>query len=77
MEYLIIKEQKIGLHFEPQVGKNGREFKYFGIRKNLQLPEKWIGNGYKYHWIYSFIYLDNDQVFELEFDYNNKFVKKL
>lgn len=77
MEYLTIKNQRIGLHFNPQVGKNGREFRYVGIRKNLQLPEKWINKTLKWHWIYSFIYLDNEQVFELEFDYNDKFLQKL
>jgi len=77
MEYLTIKKQRIGLHFDPQIGINGREFRYFGIRKNLQLPEKWINKTFKWHWIYSFIYLDNEQVFELEFDYNDKFLQKL
>ena len=76
-DYLTIKNQSIGLHFNPQVGPNGREFKLFGTRKNEDLPEKWIGSSYKWHWIYSFIYLDDDNVFELEFDYNDNFVKKL
>jgi len=77
MDFLTIKDQKIGLHFEPQVGKNHRPFKLFGTRKNEELPQKFIGNSFKWHWIYSFIYLDNDEVFELEFDYNDKFKKKL
>ena len=77
MEHLKIKDQSIGLHFEPQVGKNKRPFKWFGIRKNTELTEKWIDKTLKWHWIYSFIYLDNDEVFELEFDYNDNFRKKL
>ena len=77
MDYLKIKDQTIGLHFDQQVGKNNRPFKLFGTRKNEEMPEKWISDGYKWHWIYSFIYLDNDEVFELEFDYNDNFKKKL
>lgn len=77
MDFLTIKDQSIGLHFKPQSGKNKRPFKWFGIRKNTELPEKWIDKTLKWHWIYSFIYLDNDEVFELEFDYNDNFRKKL
>ena len=45
-------------------------------RKNLQLPEKWIGKDLKNHWIHSFIYLDEQGgFFEIEVDYFDKFIK--
>lgn len=77
MEHLTIKNQTIGLHFEPQVGTNNKPFRYCGIRKNEDYPEKWIDKVFKWHWIYTFVYINTNEVFELEFDYNDKFFKKL
>ena len=77
MEHLTIKNQTIGLHFNPQVGTNNKPFRYCGIRKNEDYPEKWIDKVLKWHWIYTFVYINNNEVFELEFDYNDKFLKKL
>lgn len=79
MEYLTIKNQKIGLHLEPQVGTNNREFKCIGHRINEELPSKWSNTkkAFCFHWIYTFKYLDNGEFFELEFDYNDEFKRKL
>jgi hypothetical protein len=79
MNYLIVKNNKIGIHLEPQVGTTGREFKMVGTKKNLEMPEKWSNQKKAFcsHYIYTFKYLDNDNFFELEFDYNDNFVKKL
>lgn len=77
MEKIKINETtSIGIYFETQISKLGRPYRLSGIRKNLQLPSKWIDKTEKYHWIYSFIYLDDQGgIFEIEIDYNNKFVK--
>ena len=79
MEYLQIKNQKIAIHLEPQVGNAGREFRMIGTAKSLEMPEKWNAQKKAFcsHWIYTFKYLDNSETFELEFDYNDNFVKKI
>ena len=53
-----------------------RPFKNIGLRKNLQLPAKYIQGEYRHHWIYLFKYLDDNSCFEIEIDYNNRFVSK-
>lgn len=79
MEHLIVKNNKIGIHFHPQIGPNGRKFRMVGTAKSLELPEKWNAQKKAFcsHWIYTLKYLDNGEFFELEFDYNDNFVKKL
>ena len=79
MEYLIVKNNKIGIHLLPQVGTAGREFRMIGTAKNLEMPEKWSNQkkSMSNHYIYTFKYLDNGEFFELEFDYNDNFVRKL
>lgn len=77
METLTVGKTKIILNFETQVSTLGREFRYSGIRKNTLQPDKYINGSYKSHWIYGFIYLDDGSMFELEFDYYNKFYQKL
>jgi len=78
MDYLTIKNQKIYLHFEPQVGTNNREFKCIGHRINEEFPSKWSNTkkAFCFHWIYTFKYLDTGEFFELEFDYLDNFLKK-
>ena len=79
MDYLVVKNQKIAIHLLPQVGTIGREFQMIGTGKNLQMPKRWNNKKktFCYHWIYTFKYLDNGEYFQLEFDYNDNFVKKL
>ena len=51
----------------------GKEIRYSGIRINDDMPNK-CG---KYHWIYTFIYLDGSGLVEFECDYDNKiYVRK-
>ena len=78
MEYLTIKNQRIGLHLEPQVGTNNREFRMIATYINEAMPQKWINSkkAFCYHWIYTFKYLDTAETFELEFDYLDNFLKK-
>jgi hypothetical protein len=79
MEHLIVKNQKIAIHLLPQVGTSGREFRMIGTAKNLEMPEKWSNQkkSMSNHYIYTFKYLDNGKFFEMEFDYNDNFVRKL
>jgi hypothetical protein len=72
----INSETYIFLNFETQTSKLGRPFRLSGIRKNLQLPPKWVNKIEKHHWIYSFIYLDErGGFFEIEVDYADNFLK--
>lgn len=79
MDYLIVKNNKIAIHLLPQTGPNAQLFRMVGTAKSLELPEKWNAQKKAFcsHWIYTFKYLDNGEFFELEFDYNDNFVKKL
>ena len=79
MEYLTIKNQKIGLHLEPQVGTNNREFRMIATYINEAMPQKWshFKKAFCFHWIYTFKYLDTGETFELEFDYDDQFKRKL
>jgi hypothetical protein len=71
-----VHKDTVQLHFNTQEGTLGRPFRLSGTRKNLQLPEKWVNGIVKWHWIYSFIYLDErGGFFEIEIDYNDKFVR--
>jgi len=77
MESIKIKNTNLFLNQSIQVSLNAREIRYSGIRKNCQVPDKWINGTFKSHWIYSFIYLDTGAVIEFEFDYENKYLRKL
>ena len=58
---------------QTQHDKNNRPFRLSGTRKNLQIPAKWIDKVLKYHWIISFIYLDEQGgIFEINLDYFDK-----
>ena len=75
-EIKITKDLSIKLNFDTQISKLGRSFRQSGLKKNSQLPSKWIDKVEKWHWIYSFKYLDEKGgFFEVEIDYNDKFVK--
>jgi hypothetical protein len=71
-----INQTKIFLNFDTQYSKLGRPFRWSGIRKNMQVPEKWINKELKSHWIYEFKYLDEQGgFFDVEIDYNEKFYR--
>lgn len=76
MSHIQVRDFKININLEPQLSKQDRPFRLSSVRKNAQLPEKWIGNSFKYHWIYLFIYLDErGGFFDVEVDYYDKFLK--
>lgn len=65
------------IQFNPSVSRDGRHYRLSAISKNSQLPSKWItGRGECWHWVYTFIYTDTNELFGFEFDYNDKFVCK-
>ena len=76
LAFLTVKEIKIFLNFETQISNTGRTFRWSGMRKNLQVPEKWVNKETKNHWIYEFKYLDEQGgYFSIEIDYNDNFYK--
>ena len=76
VDYIQVKETKIFLNLDPQISKVGRPFRLSGVSKISTIPQKFINNSYKNHWIYLFRYLDEeDGFFEIEIDYNDKFVR--
>ncbi len=79
---ILIKDFKLNLNFEEQLSPNGRPLRLSGIAKNATLAPKWIEINkkptLKYHWIYTFRYLDKQDGFvSFEFDFNDKFLHKL
>ena len=77
MNYIKIKETKIYLDNRIQISPLGREFRLSRIEKDLQKPSKWLGGMETWCWIYTFIYLDTNQLFGFYFEYNNQFSHKL
>lgn len=75
MNTILIGTTVLNLNFEPQLSKSSRLFRLSGTEKNLQHPSKWIDKVEKWHWIYTFIYLDTKEIIKFEFDYNNQFLK--
>lgn len=65
------------IQFNPSVSRDGRHYRLSAISKNSQLPSKLItGRGECWHWVYTFIYTDSNELFSFEFDYNDKFLSK-
>ena len=61
--------------FDIQEGKLGKPFRQVEVRRNGQMPDKWIDRVQKYHWIYRFKYIDESGFFEVEIDYYDKIIK--
>ena len=78
MNAIFLNKIKLNLNFETQISPNGRPIRLSAISKNLQVPQKYINGSYKYHWIYTFIYLDEQGgLVSFEYDYNDNFLHKL
>ncbi len=78
MNEILLNKIKLNLNFETQTSPSGRPIRLSAISKNLQVPAKWIDKVLKYHWIYTFRYLDKQDGFvSFEFDYLDKFLQKL
>ena len=75
------EEQVLFLNFEKQI-YNNRSVRLSGTAKNLKVPPKWVDINdkptLKYHWIYTFRYIDKKDGFvSFEYDFNDKFLCKL
>lgn len=79
MNAIFLNKIKLNLDIsEIQTSPNGRPIRLSAISKNLQVPQKYINGSYKYHWIYTFIYLDEQGgLVSFEYDYNDKFLHKI
>ena len=78
MNAIFLNKIKLNLNFETQTSPSGRPIRLSAISKNLQVPQKYINGSYKYHWIYTFIYLDEQGgLVSFEYDYNDNFLHKL
>ena len=78
MNTISLNKIKLNLNFETQISPSGRPIRLSAISKNLQVPAKWINNTIKWHWIYTFRYLDKEDGFvSFEYDYNNNFLHKI
>ena len=60
-------------NFDYQEDSFKKQFRLSGVKKNSQIPAKWLDNTWKWHWVYEFIYEDG-KCFYIEIDYNNKFL---
>ena len=60
---------------------NNRPYRLSAIKKNSQLPSKWLKrNGVNtecWHWQYIFIYTDTNELFGFEYDFEDRFVGKV
>lgn len=73
---LNIKGIKLNLNFEPQLSPLGRPMRLSGIAKNSKLPPLWVNKSEKWHWIYTFRFLDEKDGFvSFEFDYYDQYLK--
>lgn len=79
MNAISLNKIKLNLDIsEIQTSPNGRPIRLSAISKNLKVPEKWINKTIKHHWIYTFIYLDEQGgLVSFEYDYNDNFLHKL
>lgn len=79
MNAIFLNKIKLNLDIsEIQTSPSGRPIRLSAISKNLQVPAKWIDKVLKYHWIYTFRYLDKQDGFvSFEFDYLDNFLQKL
>ena len=65
---------KIFLNFETQTSLLGRDFRLSGISKDTTKAPIFTNGAFKFHWFYIFRYLDDDSFFQVEIDFNDKFV---
>jgi hypothetical protein len=57
-----------------QTSPLNKTFRYVGIRKDLTKPARWVNKVECWHWIYSFVYLENSGGFELHTNNSDTFL---
>ena len=79
--YIIVKNYKLYLDGVVRESPNGKNYRLSAIKKNSQLPSKWVKkNGVNdecWCWYYIFIYTDTLELFGFEFGYDDEFVGKV
>ena len=77
MNYINLpNKDKIYIDLRVQEGSKGIPFKLVGTRKDLTKPPKWIERVEKWYYIFTYRYLDGLGRFEIEVDYNDKYIQK-
>ncbi len=78
MNHIKIKNNEISLNpNEVQISPLGRKFRLSGIKIDYSKPPRWINGNARHCTTYTFIYLDNKELFSFYFDEYDKFVCKL
>lgn len=81
MDYIKVGNNKLYLDGVVRESPNGKNYRLSAIKKNSQLPSKWIKrNGVNtecWHWQYIFIYTDTNELFGFEFGFDDEFVGKV
>ena len=79
--YITVKNYKLYLDGVVRESPNGKNYRLSAIKKNSQLPSKWLKrNGINtecWHWQYIFIYTDTNELFGFEYDFEDRFVGKI
>lgn len=65
-----LNQKQYQLTTEPQTSPKGRQFVNVGVEKDLRYPDKWVKGVAQNRWILTFKYLDNNEYFRLEMDYD-------
>ena len=79
--YIIVKNYKLYLDGVVRESPNGKNYRLSAIKKNSQLPSKWLKrnsvNTECWHWQYIFIYTDTNELFGFEYDFEDRFVGRV
>jgi len=78
MDYIKVGNNKLYLDGVVRESPNGKNYRLSAIKKNSQLPAKWInGREWCWHWQYIFIYTDTNELFGFEFGYDDEYVGRV
>ena len=81
MDYIKVGSNKLYLDGVVRESPNGKNYRLSAIKKNSQLPSKWLKrNGVNtecWHWQYIFIYTDTLELFGFEYDFEDRFVGRV
>ena len=61
--------------YETYKSPKGLDYRVTGVEK-VEGSERWINGVLKYHWLVSICFLNSDKRLTLEYDYNEKIIKK-
>ena len=61
--------------YETYNSPKGLDYRVTGVEK-VEGSERWINGVLRYHWLVSICFLNSDKRLTLEYDYNEKIIKK-